>query len=619
MLLRFAHVTDFKSINDSTEVGIEPDVTCLVGKNESGKTAFIEAIFKLNPLEGKGTKFDSLMEYPRSRRNEDRDSIKERTPITATFELEDDEVRALEDLLGENCLAERTVQVSRSYEDELVADVALNHSIVVRNLVLKEGLDEKLADGCHSVEELHDKLAALSDQPPTIAPFCKKLASLDIDQKARDLIGEWMPGFLFFDNYSTLPGVFSIPYIQGRKRSQLDRNEITAKALLELAGVDAAEFTTGEYERRRAALEAAASQVSRQAFKYWKQNTQLRVFFDSDFQKSAEGEKAAPWLQVRIENLRHGMTLNFEERSTGFVWFFSFFTYFSSYRKSKKRVIILLDEPGLSLHAAGQADLLEMIDKELAPKHQVIYTTHSPFMIRASQLNRVRTVEDVDDVGTSVTAEVYRNKRDTLFPLQAALGYTIAQTLFVGPDNLVVEGPSDMIYLQIMSDYLKQKGRAHLSPRWTLVPAGGIDKVPAFISLYGTQLNIAVLLDSGGGNQRVEAMVEQGLLEQSKLIAMTEFTRKNQSDIEDMFGEDFYLDLLATSGGPELSKATLPPANKILRRIEAHLGKRIDHFAPANHFLLNQAKVLPKLEVAAADRFEALFLRVNPLLSAARA
>src|SRR5262245_15172979 len=100
MRLTSAHVRDFKSIHDATEVAIDPEVTCLVGKNESGKTAFLEALYKLNPLQGTDTAFDDLSEYPRTRRNEDRESIPERAPITARFLLEDADIAALEAELG---------------------------------------------------------------------------------------------------------------------------------------------------------------------------------------------------------------------------------------------------------------------------------------------------------------------------------------------------------------------------------------------------------------------------------------------------------------------------------------------------------------------------------------
>ena len=78
---------------------------------------------------------------------------------------------------------------------------------------------------------------------------------------------------------------------------------------------------------------------------------------------------------------------------------------------------MLLDEPGLSLHAKAQGDFLNFIDERLAKRYQVVYTTHSPFMIEPTKLNRVRTVQDVDDRGTVVTSDVMRTDRDTLFPI----------------------------------------------------------------------------------------------------------------------------------------------------------------------------------------------------------
>jgi predicted ATP-dependent endonuclease of OLD family len=141
-------------------------------------------------------------------------------------------------------------------------------------------------------------------------------------------------------------------------------------------------------------------------------------------------------------------------------------------------LILLLDEPGLGLHAAAQGDLLRFIDQRLAPDHQVIYTTHSPFLVNPTKIERARTVEDKDGEGTKISKEVLSVSRDTLFPLQASLGYHLAQTLFIGEDNLIVEGPSDFLYLEILSNYLRDKGRTALDARWVIVPAGGVDKIP---------------------------------------------------------------------------------------------------------------------------------------------
>ena len=152
-------------------------------------------------------------------------------------------------------------------------------------------------------------------------------------------------------------------------------------------------------------------------------------------------------------------------------------------------VVLLLDEPGLSLHGKAQGDLLRFIDDKLAASHQVIYSTHSPFMVPADKLQRVRIVEDKVDktktprrsYGTKVSEDVLEVEADTLFPLQGALGYEATQTLFVGEHTLLVEGPSDILYLQALSTALKARGRTALDSRWTICPAGGIDRIMPFV------------------------------------------------------------------------------------------------------------------------------------------
>ena len=77
---------------------------------------------------------------------------------------------------------------------------------------------------------------------------------------------------------------------------------------------------------------------------------------------------------------------------------------------------------------------------------------------------------------------IWNARPDTIFPLLGALGVNMAQTS-IGSDQFLVEGPADVVYLTILSDVLRSAGRTALDPRWTLTPAGGIDKIPTFISL----------------------------------------------------------------------------------------------------------------------------------------
>src|SRR5262249_3840279 len=146
---------------------------------------------------------------------------------------------------------------------------------------------------------------------------------------------------------------------------------------------------------------------------FWKQNEDLEVKVDIRADPSDQAPfNNGPNLYIRIANNRHrGVTTPFKQRSRGFIWFFSFLVWFDSVQhqlgegKDKRPLILLLDEPGLSLHALAQYDFLRYIDR-LAEIHQVIYTTHSPFMIHSDRLHEVRLVEDRDEVGTVISDNV---------------------------------------------------------------------------------------------------------------------------------------------------------------------------------------------------------------------
>jgi hypothetical protein len=253
-------------------------------------------------------------------------------------------------------------------------------------------------------------------------------------------------------------------------------------------------------ERSKARLEAAGLEISEELFKFWKQNRDSEIEFD----KSAADPTAPPPLNeginlhVRVKSRRHGVSVPVDRRSHGFIWFFSFLVYFTQIRSQHQDqpLVLLLDEPGMALHALAQADFLQVIDERLAPNYQVLYTTHSPFMVDSSRLERVRLVEDTDEHRTRVSADVYSVSNDTVFPLQAALGYEIGQTLFVAPNTLLVEGPSDLIYLSLLSRAVEQRKGTGLDRRWAVTPVGGVKKMAAFVSLFGAnQLNTCLLID----------------------------------------------------------------------------------------------------------------------------
>ncbi|MDP9299415.1 MAG: ATP-binding protein [Actinomycetota bacterium] len=605
----------YKSATDSGEFHLEPDVTCLVGKNESGKTAVLEAMYRVAPLPtGHAETFEELRDYPRRYRLREQNEIPEKKVVALTFELDDDDIDAVEAEFGPGVIADRTFTVTKDYTNRRTWTIDVDRVALMLSLVDEAGIDATYTDGARTEGELIQKLHAVKNPPEAVKALVSDLERRDVNKELTQFVAELLPGFLYFDDYSTMPGVVSIRKLQSVEESALEQGERTALALLRLARVESKEFTEEDYEPRKAALEAAANQLTDEVFEYWSQNRDLSVELDIEFRRD-DPSAPEPFLQVRIRNHRHRVSLNFSERSAGFVWFFSFLTAFSEFRDSVEPIVLLLDEPGLGLHAAAQEDLLRFIDEKLAPTHQVIYTTHSPFMVQATKLHRARTVEDVDDEGTKVRDDA-RGSPDTVFPLQAAMGYELAQTLRLGPDTLIVGGPADLIYLQIISDYAQSKGMSYLDDRWVIVPAGGLEKVATFISLIGAQLNVVALVDvDGAGSQTIGDLVTRGIIEQKRIIPMTEFTRSKEADLEDLLDEVFYLQLLRASGTASVRAVDFKAASRIVGRVEEASEGSFSRFKPAEYLLRNQDELLPRLSGDALGRFVALFERANQLLS----
>lgn len=395
------------------------------------------------------------------------------------------------------------------------------------------------------------------------------------------------------------------------------------------------------YETFNALLQAASTDITDQILEYWSQNPDLDVEVKID---QARPGDPAPFnsgtiARARIKNNLHRVDTPFSERSAGFVWFFSFLVKFAQVKNAGDPVVLLLDEPGLSLHGKAQGDLLRFIDDKLAPSHQVIYSTHSPFMVPADKLDRVRIVEDKVDrtkarptsYGTKVSQDVLKVEADTLFPLQGALGYEATQSLFVGKHTLLVEGPSDILYLQALSATLKARSRTMLDPRWTLCPAGGIDRIMPFVSLFaGKELHVAVLSDKAHGTKgKVERIRTSDILRASHFYTVTDFIGAAEGDVEDFFDPGLYAEIVnRTYELPEAHRVTVEKIGqdtstpRVVKKVEAMFKlmpepiPMFDHYSPAAwlirnpDFLLSESKAVERtLSVA-----EAVFETYNRLL-----
>jgi predicted ATP-dependent endonuclease of OLD family len=209
-----------------------------------------------------------------------------------------------------------------------------------------------------------------------------------------------------------------------------------------------------------------------------------------------------------------------------------------------------------------------------------------------------------------------------LFPLQAALGYDIAQNLFISKNNLLVEGVSDLIYLQTLSGVMEENGRVCLSEDITIVPVGGLDKVSVFIALLGaSKLNIACLLDSSidtKNKQKLDNLISEKLIKQSKVLFYDAFLEDGiDADIEDLFTKEEYLKFFNKAFKGRYDEINLIDLNssvsRITLQISQHLGiKRFNHYMPAKNLLQNPVFV-SNIDASTLNRYESLFKKVNNL------
>ena len=553
MRLTKARIQGYRSIIDTGYFDIEKDKTIFVGPNEAGKTAILQALQKLNAPEGTNP-FDPLRDYPRSKYDEDIKNGKidprEFTVVEGHFILEGEDKEDIPEeyqnavyVFGRQLNNTAWHRLDNAPEQLLFSDIEkdllklcqhykntsqANSEPESKQTSIQSGYDsaitglqrtstitaEKakkitnwvknnvsyLADDNTAEEKRYDKLIELLEKPiekDEILNYCYSK----------------LPTFILFSNYFRIRPVLHLRKLAERvDKKMLDDEQydygnicllkflgFTPKELADAGDTSKFDLNKPEqYEQYRAQLDkrdyqlnAATIRLTNAICEIWnpkkdgRDANKLRIKVDGQY------------LKVVVED-DLGVEVELDQRSEGFQWMVSFYAVFFAEASDKhKNAILLLDEPGQSLHALKQAEFIETLTK-LSDSNQTLYTTHSPFLVGSNELDKVRVVEMPDrTIGTKVNVSLTASDSGAMLPLQEALGYDLAQSLFFHKKNLVLEGLTDMWYLESLSDLLKADGKTGINDQIALIPANSASKVVYFATiLHAQNLKLAALLDS---------------------------------------------------------------------------------------------------------------------------
>ncbi|MGR3565050.1 MAG: AAA family ATPase [Heliomarina sp.] len=658
-------VTNYRSIQDSGEISASR-ITALLGRNESGKSNLLRALTHLNPVGGMQP-LNDVKDFPRNRRLEE---CSENTPVVVTTWALDEHEQAQVSKIWPRARPDEPIAITRFYgakrtifisRDDLSFDTEVIEKAVerigasvkaaasrVEEAAVKSALEtaaETFKAAAASQEHAQDWATAaiaaidtlrtelakadedLTDkQEEVLTGLQKDAQAIAGDEKAHAAAQDWLmeqlPLFVYFDDYPEIPGHQNIPaYLKRKAEGTLETADENFEKLCKVAGLNPTklqELQKSDTEQRNQLANRASAVVSAELQKRWT-DRKVKVRFNPD------GDD----FQTFVSDTAHtfDVDVNLNERSRGFQWFFSFYTAFAADtdKGDKDTAILLLDEPGLYLHAKSQGDLLTHLEDDF--ENQILYTTHSPFMVPTRHLDWVRTVNIAEADGTTVTNNPSGDRR-TLFPLQAALGYDLAQNLFLGGSNLIVEGVTDFWILSSVSEYLASQGRQGLDESLTITPAGGAQKIPYMAALLASEnLNVLVLLDhEKDAISTREDLLKTKVLRENNILsiadAFEEDARPKDADIEDLLDAAIYEKLVRDSHAREIGKKKLTLNDRIPRlakRMEQALNSVDVEFIktrPARRFLEKMGQTPEDvLTPDAIDRFERLFRAVNEKLA----
>jgi len=596
-------VTNYRNILDSGRIKANR-ITAFVGQNEAGKSNLFDALYRVNPFDHQAV-YNLDEDWPVDRWG-DKDAKAHVTVCRAEFTLTVEEIVDLYKQAGKSLTPADAAPA---------ADGAT--PAAPPTPIMPQAPEELTLVGIGAYGK------------PSRFVVEEDAENIDLDEAKVDAWGKKnAPKFVYIHDVELTGNTIELDHLNTRKGQvnwdQLTNDEQTVSIILDLAKINLPDWLAKGQNKEGRTIRAfdkkqASAFLSKQFQDLWLQKD---VSFDI--------EVDATTLNIFAEDKNVGMPVRLSRRSTGFRWHVSFAWKFTHASKGQyQNCTLLLEEPGIHLHYSAQRDLLRVFER-LKDSNTILYTTHLASMVDLGYPERVRIVETKGHHAV-VKAGVVSSQKAPMAVIEMCLGLTGNMTgLLSNRRTLIMEGGDDALLTNKLSAVLRASGREGLSDSIYLWPAQGASNTPMYAAFaIGQGWDSGVLLDSDlAGNEakkKIDGLYLKDLAKEQQQkfrvfqIGAAAKIKKTDAAIEELFPDEYYLEMVNTAYGVTIDLAELPMdgSDMITKRIEPVMKKKYGYDFDKSRVVAEmlrrfdgwrEAKDLPP---GTADLAEQLFKTIN--------
>lgn len=579
MKIKQVHVQNYRSIVDSTPVGIEDGVTVLVGKNEQGKTTFLKGLASFNP----SAQYTGQDLPNHLRPNLESQPAKAIPIVTINFSVEPKDNDKLGQLIGKSQIVPE-IKATKYFDGSYAFFVVKDDHTATPLKFSPPDFSAALSVILGEIQKLKEKMSSHAQRLPEFAKNSERMEQLFSEfANLRPVDVAKLPDFLLthLTALRGLPGgddgvqndiAASQPAFEAQIAAIQNGLKQEPVALLmnilplfvfhsavadqipnEVKITDFVNNPEG-FSRGMANRAAGLPIQKLQDLANKEERSEIAVYEDY-YKGTISGGLSEFWTQetyevhfviskdrmsVFISDTTYSLRIPPSDRSDGFRWYLSFYCKLLNDGATAREKCILLDNPGMELHLDGQRDIKRFLEEKMALDSQIIYVTHSPAMIDPFNLTQIRKVELLPkNQGTKVSASFVKSDGDLdlLEPVRLAIGASLVGSLLFHQFNILIEGAADK---PILDAALRMVG--HPETNKVLVNGSVSETKEMFLPRFyqRSKLPFVILLDGDASGRKIKSALEGYDIKDEVVLLSDIFGADRERAIEDVLSAEFY-------------------------------------------------------------------------------